>query len=49
VRLSARASVGFGPRWASPLGLLRFDLAWPVSRRPGEKRFRAIFTIGQAF
>ena len=48
VRLSARHSAGVGLRWASPVGLIRLDLAFPIGRRPGEGVQR-IISLGQAF
>jgi len=35
--LDLRQSIGFGLRYASPIGLLRLDVGFPLSRREGEK------------
>jgi outer membrane protein insertion porin family len=47
--LRVRASAGFGVRWRSPLGLLRFEWGFPLRRLPYEKRSLFEFTIGGAF
>ncbi|MEZ4288757.1 MAG: BamA/TamA family outer membrane protein [Polyangiales bacterium] len=44
-----RASWGFGLRWFSPLGPLRFEWGVPIRRRPDENRIRFEFTIGNSF
>jgi outer membrane protein insertion porin family len=44
-----RHSVGVGLRYDSPLGLLRFDVGFPLSRRPDEHTYRFNFGLGQAF
>ncbi len=44
-----RTSIGFGLRWFSPLGPLRFEWGFPLARREGEDRSRFEFTIGQSF
>jgi translocation and assembly module TamA len=44
-----RHSLGTGLRWASPVGLLRLDLGFPVDRQPGEESYRLFFSLGQAF
>jgi outer membrane protein assembly factor BamA len=49
IRLSARHSLGAGLRFSSPIGLVRFDLAWPLAPQLGESRSRRMFSIGQAF
>jgi outer membrane protein assembly factor BamA len=49
MRFDLRHSLGVGLRWASPVGLLRFDVGFPLGRREGEKRFRLFFGLGQAF
>jgi len=41
-----RASVGFGFRWFSPMGPLRFDYAFPVVSEPEDETQRFQFTIG---
>lgn len=47
--LHLRHSVGFGFRWFSPMGPLRFEWGIPLQRRTGEKKVDFQFTIGQAF
>jgi outer membrane protein insertion porin family len=44
-----RYSVGFGIRWFSPLGPLRFEWGIPIKRRPQDSPIRFEFTIGQSF
>lgn len=44
-----RTSVGFGLRWFSPMGPLRFEWGWPLARRPGEQPVQFQFTIGNSF
>ena len=44
-----RSSVGFGLRWISPLGPLRFEWGIPLARRRYEDKIRFEFTIGTAF
>lgn len=44
-----RQSAGFGFRWFSPMGPLRFEWGIPFARRPGEKPIDFQFTIGNAF
>ncbi len=44
-----RHSVGLGVRYASPIGLVRVDLGFPLGRRPGERSYQWFFTLGQAF
>ncbi|MEM7435579.1 MAG: outer membrane protein assembly factor BamA [Myxococcota bacterium] len=44
-----RYSVGFGIRWFSPLGPLRFEWGIPINRRPQDNPIRFEFTIGQSF
>jgi outer membrane protein insertion porin family len=44
-----RYSVGFGVRWFSPLGPLRFEWGIPIRRRPQDSPIRFEFTIGQSF
>ena len=46
---SIRTSWGFGFRWLSPLGPLRFEWGVPIKRRPQEKKVRFEFTIGNSF
>src|SRR5262249_29216650 len=44
-----RTSWGFGFRWFSPIGPLRFEWGLPFSRRPGEDPIVFEFTIGNFF
>ncbi len=44
-----RADYGFGFRWFSPLGPLRFEWGFPVDRRPWEDAVSFWFFIGQPF
>ncbi|MEM7515657.1 MAG: outer membrane protein assembly factor BamA, partial [Planctomycetota bacterium] len=44
-----RTSVGFGLRWISPLGPLRFEWGIPLRRRAHEDSLRFEFTIGTSF
>jgi outer membrane protein insertion porin family len=48
--LRLRTSVGFGFRWFSPLGPLRFEWGFPIHpRRPYEDTYEFQFTVGNAF
>ncbi len=47
--LALRTSWGFGVRWFSPMGPLRFEWGFPFDRRPGEDKVNFQFTIGQFF
>lgn len=49
VGFDLRHTLGAGLRYGSPLGLLRVDLGFPLSRREGERGYRVFFSIGQAF
>jgi len=42
-------SVGAGVRWFSPLGPLRFELGFPLTRRPQDDAYQFEFTIGNFF
>lgn len=43
-------ATGFGLRYATPVGPLRFDIAWKWRRQKGEEhRFAWFLTLGQAF
>lgn len=42
-------SVGFGVRWFSPLGPLRFEWGIPLTRRPEDQGILFEFTIGNSF
>jgi outer membrane protein insertion porin family len=46
-----RTSAGFGVRWFSPMGPLRFEWGFPINPRleQREQRMRFDFTIGQFF
>ncbi len=44
-----RASYGFGLRWFSPLGPLRFEWGIPIRRRPFDNPIRFEFTVGNSF
>jgi len=46
---SLRHSVGFGLRYASGFGLVRFDVAFPINRRIGDKSVQIWFGFGQVF
>ncbi len=47
--LNLRTSYGFGLRWFSPLGPLRFEWGFPFSPLPFEQKQRFEFTIGNFF
>jgi len=42
-------SVGLGLRWFSPLGPLRFETGFPLTRRPTDDAYLFEFTIGNFF
>ncbi len=44
-----RKGYGFGVRWFSPIGPLRFEWGFPVDPRPGEQKRQFDFTIGSFF
>ncbi|MSQ02850.1 MAG: outer membrane protein assembly factor BamA [Myxococcales bacterium] len=44
-----RTSVGFGVRWFSPIGPLRFEWGFPLAPLPDERTAVFDFTIGSAF
>jgi outer membrane protein insertion porin family len=46
---SLRTAAGFGIRWYSPMGPLRFEWGWNLNPHGGEARRVAEFTIGTAF
>jgi len=46
---SLRTSFGFGFRWNSPVGPLRFEWGFPIDPRPGEDSSVFEFTIGNSF
>jgi outer membrane protein assembly factor BamA/autotransporter translocation and assembly factor TamB len=47
--LDFRHSLGVGLRYASPIGLLRIDLGFPLNRRSGDRPYQWFFSLGQAF
>jgi outer membrane protein insertion porin family len=47
--LYLRTSLGFGFRWFSPMGPLRFEWGWPTTTYPGEDNFMFEFTFGPFF
>ena len=55
--LGLYSSTGFGVRWLSPFGALRFEWGFPLVRRPhgtpgmpaGDSSMQFLFTIGQSF
>ncbi len=50
LRLSdLRSDVGFGFRWFSPIGPLRFEWGFPIDRQPGEAASNFQFAIGAPF
>jgi outer membrane protein assembly factor BamA len=42
-------SLGLGVRVGTPIGLLRFDAAFPLDRRPGDESYKLYFGFGNAF
>jgi translocation and assembly module TamA len=44
-----RVGAGAGMRYYTPIGPIRFDIAVPVGRRPGEDSFEIYIGLGQAF
>jgi len=44
-----RTDAGFGIRWFSPIGPLRFEWGFPFKRRPGEDSTVFQFFIGPPF
>lgn len=44
-----RSAVGIGARYYFDFAPLRFDIATPLNRRPGEAAVQVYFSIGQAF
>ena len=44
-----RTAVGFGVRYKSPVGPIRFDLGFKLNRRPDEQLTAWFVTFGQAF
>jgi translocation and assembly module TamA len=48
-RDDVRVGAGAGMRYYTPIGPIRFDIAVPVGRRPGEDSFEVYIGLGQAF
>lgn len=46
---SLRANYGFGFRWFSPIGVLRFEFGFPINPRETESSNQFNFDIGQLF
>ncbi|MFY7992020.1 MAG: outer membrane protein assembly factor BamA [Bacteriovoracaceae bacterium] len=46
---SLRTNYGFGFRWFSPIGVLRFEFGFPVGKREREESNQFNFDIGQLF
>ena len=46
---SLRSDWGFGFRWFSPIGVLRFEFGFPIDRRSREAANQFYFDIGQLF
>lgn len=44
-----RYGVGTGLRYLSPVGPLRFDMAWPLNRKPYERTYSYSISIGYPF
>ncbi|MCB9644731.1 MAG: outer membrane protein assembly factor BamA [Myxococcales bacterium] len=42
-------SAGFGFRWFSPIGPLRFEFGLPITKRPGDETILFEFNIGNSF
>jgi outer membrane protein insertion porin family len=47
--LKLRHSLGAGLRYDSPVGLLRVDFGFPLTKRPSDRSFQWFFSLGQAF
>lgn len=48
-RTTLRAGAGLGLRYYTPIGPIRFDVATPVNRRPGDGKFAIFIGIGESF
>ncbi len=48
-KYSLRTDYGFGFRWFSPIGVLRFEFGFPIDRRGREAPNQFYFDIGQLF
>lgn len=44
-----RQNYGFGFRWFSPIGVLRFEFGYPIDPEPGQEGQQFHFDIGQLF
>ena len=44
-----RSAMGFGFRWMSPMGLLRFEWGFPLAPKKNEDTVVFEFSIGNAF
>ncbi len=44
-----RYDYGFGIRWFSPIGVLRFEFGYPINQKEGEDSSQFFFDIGQLF
>ena len=44
-----RYDYGFGFRWFSPIGVLRFEFGYPIGKKTGEDSRQFFFDIGQLF
>lgn len=44
-----RSAMGFGLRWMSPMGLLRFEWGFPLKPMKNEEKYVFEFSIGNAF
>lgn len=44
-----RSDYGFGFRWFSPIGVLRFEFAYPLAKKDYESGSQFLFDIGQIF
>ena len=49
LRSDVRVGAGAGVRYYTPIGPIRFDIAVPVGRRPGDDSFEVYIGLGQAF
>lgn len=47
--LGMRHAIGFGIRWISPIGPLRFEWGFPLTRRVNDDPYQFEFTIGNSF
>ena len=47
--LDLQPAIGLGLRWASPVGLLRLDVAKPLDRRPSDSNLELYFGFGHIF